>query len=130
MKSLHLNRKINIACRLAILATVVCALAAGPSRSSAYSNATGITVVNSSSREIRYLYLSPVGEDNWGPDQLNDARLTNGQSVTLSDVSCGGSEIKVIAEDSDGCFLSSVVSCGGAAQWTITNATSADCGSE
>lgn len=130
MKSLHINRKMEIVGRLAILAAIVCVLVAGSLRSSAYSNATGITVVNNSSHEIHYLYLSPVDQDNWGPDQLNNASLGNGQSVTLNNVSCDGTQIKVIAEDSDGCFLSSVVSCGGSAQWTITNETPADCGSE
>jgi hypothetical protein len=130
MKSLRLNRKMELGCRLVILAAIVCALVAGSSPSSAYSNVTGITVVNNSSREIRYLYLSPVDQDNWGPDQLNSASLNNGQSVTLSNVSCDGAEIKIIGEDRDGCFLSGVVSCGGDAQWTITNNTPADCGSE
>lgn len=130
MKSLRINRKMEIGCRLVILVAIMCALGAGASRSSAYSNATGITVVNNSSREIRFLYLSSVNDENWGPDQLNNASLNNGQSVTLSNVSCGGADIKVIAEDRDGCFLSSVVSCSGNAQWTITNDTPADCGSE
>ena len=90
---------------------------------------SGITVTNNSNRQIIYLYLSPVEQDNWGPDQLNNASLGNGQSVTLSNVSCSGSQIKVIGEDSDGCFVSAIVSCGDG-QWTITNETPADCGSE
>lgn len=129
MKSLFTNRK-NVRYRPIILMVIMCALVAVPLlAASAHPNATSITVTNNSSRSIHFLYLSPANEDNWGPDQLNNASLNNGQSVTLSNVSCGGTQIKVIAEDSDGCFLSSVVSCGDNAQWTITNDTPADCGS-
>lgn len=129
MKSL-LNKKRDAAYRLVILLVVLCALVAMPLLSSARPSAAGITVTNNSGRVIRYLYLSSVEQDNWGSDQLNNASLNNGQSVTLNNVACSGAEIKVIAEDSDGCFLSSVVSCAGSAQWTITNETPADCGSE
>jgi hypothetical protein len=52
----------------------------------------------------------------------------NGGSFTISDVSCSGSSIKVIAEDQEGCFSYQVVSCSGSATWTITNDTSRDCG--
>lgn len=130
MKSLFTNRKREVRYRPIILMVIMCALVAVPLlAASAHPNATNVTVVNNSGRVIRFLYLSPADNDNWGPDQLNNASLNNGQSVTLSDVACSGAEIKVIAEDSDGCFLSSVVSCGGNAQWTITNDTPADCGS-
>lgn len=128
MKSLLTIKNRNISYRLIILTVTVCALVAMPLLSSAHPTASGITVTNNSNREILYLYLSPVGQENWGPDQLNNASLHNGQSVTLSNVSCSGAEIKVIGEDRDGCFVSTVVSCSGDAQWTITSETPADCG--
>lgn len=131
MKSLLTSGKRNISYRLAIPMFVLVVLAAVPLLSSGHSSAaSSITVVNNSSREIHFLYLSPVNQDDWGADQLNDATLNNGQSVTLSNVACGGAEIKVIGEDKDGCFLSAVVSCAGNTEWTITNDTPADCGSE
>ena len=130
MKSLLTNRKRDFTYRPVILLVVVCALVAMPLLTSAHPFAAGITVTNNSSRVIRFIYLSPVEQDNWGPDQLNNASLSNGQSVTLNNVSCSGAEIRVIGEDTDGCFLSFVVSCAGNAQWTITNETPADCGSE
>ena len=128
MKSLLNKRKRNISCRPVILTAVVCALLAMPLLSSARPHAAGITVTNNSSREILYIYFSPVEQENWGPDQLNNSSLQSGQSVTLTNASCSGAEIKVIAEDRDGCFVSAVVSCAGDAQWTITNETPADCG--
>jgi hypothetical protein len=130
MKSLLTNGKKDFNYRMVVLMLVASVFLALPLLSSARPHAAGITVVNNSNRVIRYLYLSPVDQENWGPDQLNNSSLNNGQSVTLSNVSCSGAEIKVIAEDSDGCFLSSVVSCSGNAQWTITSDTPADCGSE
>jgi hypothetical protein len=129
MKSLLTNRKRNVSYRPVILMVVVCALVAVPLLSSAHPSVSSITVTNNSGRDIRFLYLSPVDEDNWSADQLNNASLGNGQSVTLSNVSCSGSQVKVIGEDADGCFVSSVVSCTGGS-WTITSDTPADCGSE
>lgn len=131
MKKFLMKRKRGVQYRLVIFMVVAFALVAVPLLSSARPNSvSSITITNNSSREIRFLYLSPVDQYNWGGDQLNGASLNTGQAVTLSNVSCSGAEIKVIGEDRDGCFLSSVVSCSGTAQWTITNDTPADCGSE
>jgi len=112
---------------LAVFAGVmVCAplLSAAPAPTTA-----AITIVNNSSREIRHVYLSPPDSNNWGSDQLGSSVIApNGGSVTLSNVSCGGSGIKVIAEDHDGCFSYAVVSCSDNANWTITSSTTRDCG--
>lgn len=108
---------------IGILATVPLLLGAHPSPT------TAITVVNDSSREIRHLYLSPTNQDNWGPDQLNGSMIgSGGGSYTLSNVECNQSDIKVITEDHNGCFLYKVVSCGQSATWTITNDATPDCG--
>lgn len=91
--------------------------------------AMSITVTNNSGRDIHHLYLSPVERDAWGPDQLNDTVLRAGQSVTINDVSCAGYEIKLIAEDREGCFVYTVVSCAQASTgWTITADMPKDCG--
>jgi len=90
---------------------------------------TSITIVNNSGREIRHVYLSPPDQNNWGSDQLvNSVIAPNGGSFTISNASCGGSGVKVIAEDHDGCFSYQVVSCSEGATWTITNDTTRDCG--
>lgn len=87
-----------------------------------------ITVVNNTTREIRFLYLSPANADDWGPDQLNGAAIGVGQTYTLSGVS-GGGTIKVVAEDQDGCFLSQVVDYTNGATWTLTSSDPRNCGS-
>ncbi len=87
-----------------------------------------IGVTNDATRRIDGLYLSLYADRSWGPDQLNAIALTSGAGVTLSNVACDGSAIVVIAEDEAGCFLYRTVPCGGDASWTITNATTRDCG--
>lgn len=114
--------------RLVVLIAALCVLAALPLLSSARARTNSINVVNGSNRQIINIYLSPADSDNWGPEQLHGSGIAPGQSFNLEDVACSQSQIKVVAEDSDGCFLSAPVGCGGAATWTITNETAVDCG--
>lgn len=112
--------------RLVILCGLLGSLAALPLLSSARSS-NSINIVNNSNRTIRYVYLSPVDNDTWTGDQLGGNGVSPGQSSTLGNVSCQ-QQIKVIGEDQDGCFLSTVVACDADATWTITNDAVADCG--
>jgi len=131
MKSPIANSTSNAIKGFALVVILIGILAAVPSLSGAHAPAaTSITVVNNSSREIRHLYLSPVSQDSWGPDQLGGSMIgSGGGSYTLNDVSCSQSTIKVISEDQNGCFLYRTVSCGGSSTWTITNDATPDCGS-
>ena len=95
--------------------------------SHARTQAISLTVTNSTNREIRHLYLSPPDSNNWGADLLNDSVIAPNGSATLS-ISCDQASTKVIAEDQNGCFVSTVVSCGGNAAWTINNDVTPDCG--
>jgi len=114
---------------LVALAICVGIMVCGPLLSQAHVSTSSITIVNNSGREIRHVYLSAPDQNNWGSDQLSNSVIApNGGSFTISDVSCSGSTIKVIAEDHEGCFSYQVVSCSGSATWTITNDTSRDCG--
>jgi len=123
MKNSHGKRNLY---RLAILSLSLFALAA---LSSARTVTTSVNIVNDSSKEIRNVYLSHVNADDWSDNQLsNGATIAPGQSFNLSSVACDQQQVKVIGEDQDGCFLSTVVSCGDAATWTITNTSARDCG--
>lgn len=114
---------------LVVLGIFVGMMAGGPLLSSAHAPSTAITVVNNSSREIRHLYLSAPDQNNWGSDQLvNSVISPDGGSFTISNVSCGGASIKVIAEDHEGCFIYQVVTCSETVTWTITNDATRDCG--
>lgn len=86
-------------------------------------------VNNSTSREIVHVYLSHVDADDWSGNQLGDSTISPGHSSTVSNFTCDQQQIKVIGEDQDGCFLSTVVTCGENGTWTITNETARDCGS-
>ena len=122
------SRVKSVPSRPVALMIAVCVLAALPLLSSARARSNSVNVVNGSDRQIIHVYLSPVDNDNWGPEQLNGSVIAPGQSFNLEDVACTQSQVKVVAEDGDGCFLSAPVNCGGASTWTITNDTVADCG--
>jgi len=130
MKSAIANSTSSVIKGFALVVILLGIFAAAPLLSGAHAPAaTSITVVNNSSRQIRHLYLSPANQDNWGPDQLGGSMIgSGGGSYTLSDVSCSQSNIKVIAEDQNGCFLYQIVSCGGSSTWTITENATPDCG--
>ena len=111
-----------------IILVALLTLAAMPLMSSARTAATSVNIVNNSSREISNVYLSHVNANDWSANQLGNATIPAGQSFTLNNVACDQQQVRVIAEDVDGCFLYTVVDCGDSAVWTITNATARDCG--
>ena len=124
-----LHKSNHLFTSLVVLVVFVGMMVCGPLLSSAHAPSTAITIVNNSGREIRHVYLSAPDQNNWGSDQLvNSVISANGGSFTISNVSCGGPSIKVIAEDQDGCFIYQVVSCSENVTWTITNDTARDCG--
>jgi hypothetical protein len=86
-----------------------------------------IKVVNNSSWEIRRFYLSPVDNDNWGPDQLNESSISSGATRNLN-VSWDQSTVKLVAEDQDGCFMYTTIEATGSQVWTITSDTTRNCG--
>ena len=112
----------------AILAVVFCAIIAVPTLLRARPDGNSITVTNNSSRNITHIYLAAPERDNWGPDQLNDTILSSGESVTLTNVACYETGIKVVTEDRDGCFVSAVMACATNGAWTITDDDVPDCG--
>lgn len=112
--------------RWMLFLTVVCAFAMFTVRSGAAPTLT-ITVVNNSSWEIRHLYLSPADSDNWGADQLNNSAISPGTQRQLN-VSWEQSTVKLVAEDQDGCFLSTIVETSGSPSWTITSQSARNCG--
>jgi len=113
--------------RLITFCVVFCALTALPLLSSARSS-NSVNIVNNSNRVITHVYLSHVNIDDWGSDQLGGTVISPGQSFELTNFACDQQQMKVIGEDQEGCFLSSVVACGDQATWTITNDTAANCG--
>ena len=126
MKTFNANRRLVYL--LAVVALSLTGLASATKLSRARTLSSSITIVNNSSKDIRHLFLSPPDSKNWSADQLHDSAITPSHSFTVSDVSCTEANIRVIAEDEDGCFLYQVVSCASDTSWTITNDLTPDCG--
>lgn len=103
-------------------------IASMPLLSLARTMSTSVQIVNNSGREIRNVYTSHVDADDWSSDLLGEASIAAGQSFSLNNLNCDQQSVKVIAEDQDGCFLSTIVVCGDSATWTITSDTARDCG--
>lgn len=114
---------------LVLVGVFVGVMVCGPLLSRAYAPTMSITIVNNSNREIRHVFLSAPDSNNWGSDQLaNSVISANGGSFTISNASCNGSGVKVIAEDHEGCFFYQVVACSDNSTWTITASATPDCG--
>jgi hypothetical protein len=111
---------------LIIICVALVVFASLPLLSSAHAPSVSVNIVNNSNREIRNVYLSPVDSDDWSADQIGSAILP-GHSFALS-VTCSQEQIKVIGEDDDGCFVSTVASCSAGSTWTITAESARDCG--
>jgi hypothetical protein len=122
MKNSRTKRNLG---RLVILSMTLFALAM---LSSARTMTTSVSIVNNSNKAVVNVYLSHVNSDDWGVNQLGDTTISPGQSFSLNNVACDQQQVKVISEDEDGCYSSTVVSCGSSSTWTITNSTAKDCG--
>ena len=113
--------------RLALIVTLVssmgtvCLLFAAPAQT------ITLTVVNNSTREIRYLYLSPADNDNWGADQLNDSAISPGATRTIN-ITWEQAAVKLVGEDQDGCFLSTTKSVTSNIEWAIASDAPRHCG--
>ena len=85
-----------------------------------------VSVVNNAQKAVSHLYLASAGQANWTGDQLTGA-IGSGASQSLS-VTWSESTVQLIAEDEDGCFLSTTIDNSGSPSWTITSSTPRDCG--
>ena len=120
---LLMNTRIYPLLILVAVAGLFCVLSP---RSSATATALTISVVNNSQKEIRHLFLAPAGTDNWGDDQISQP-ISAGTSRNIN-ASWSESTVKVVAEDEDGCFLTTTLEAAGTPNWTITTSTARNCG--
>jgi len=125
----RLRKSNTLSISVLVLGVFVGLMVCSPLLSKAHAPTSAITIVNNSSHEIRHVFLSAPDQNNWSGDQLGSSAIPgNGGSATISNVSCNGPSIKVIAEDEEGCFIYQVVTCSDSVTWTITNDASRDCG--
>ncbi len=66
---------------------------------------SNITFRNSSNWVITHLYLSPVEQNTWGPDQLGAEVIRTGGSFTVTGIPCGNYDLKLVDEDRDECIV-------------------------
>lgn len=125
--SIRIRSSIITCVALLVLASLPL-LSSARSKSTSMATSTSVNIVNSSSRTIRNVYLSHVDADDWGSNQLGESTIASGQSFNLNISSWDQQQVKVVGEDSDGCFLSTVVTSGQNETWTINNDTARDCG--
>lgn len=63
---------------------------------------------NKSKWEIHELYFAPADEKTWGPDQLEDEVIEVKETFTLTKISKGNYDIKIVDEDGDVCEVADV----------------------
>ena len=125
----RLSKSNTLSISVLVLGVFLGMMVYSPSLSTAHAPASAITIVNNSSHEVRHVFLSAPDQNNWSADQLGSSAIpANGGSATISNISCNGPSIRVIAEDEDGCFVYQVVTCSDSVTWTITNDAARDCG--
>ena len=127
MKILTTPLNSKTAIRFSMLLAAIFALGTVALPYAAPPQAVTLTIVNNTSRDIRHVYVAPANSDNWGADQLNNSAIAPGVSRTLN-INWDQSTVKLVAEDADGCFMTSTVSTAGTIDWTITDSTPRDCG--
>ncbi len=81
-----------------------------------------VEIINQTNWDIHHLYVSPVNERNWGPDQLGTNIIArNGGRFRLTNIPCANYDIKVVDNDGDECIIENAEICGGGYEWRITN---------
>ncbi|WP_322996032.1 hypothetical protein [Castellaniella sp.] len=95
---------------LALTAAILCA--------PLIAQAAQVKFINQSSWNIQEIYFAPSSQTNWGEDHLGKDILEKGDSLTLSDVSKGVWDVRVVDEDGDECIISEVT-IDGSDSWTI-----------
>ena len=70
--------------------------------------AANVEVENRSSWDIHEIYFSPSSQEDWGEDYLGREVLKHGMTLTLTGVSSGRWDIRLVDEDADVCVLEDV----------------------
>ena len=81
--------------------------------------ASDIAVINQSDWALDNFYLSPVGQNEWGPDQLGEDIVSSGENFLLKGVPCDSYDVKLVDEDGDECILGGVNVCAENQGWII-----------
>ncbi len=91
------SRRVNLL-RCGVAALLLTCVAAS-------AQAEAVRIINNSSWQIHYLFLSFANAADWGPDQLGNDVLGYGDWIDLYDVPCGYYDLRLIDEDGDECIV-------------------------
>lgn len=91
------------------------------SSSSFESGSTGsFLVVNDSSQDLYFLYVSPSSSSSWGPDQLGTEILDPGESIEINGVPCGRDyDLKAELDYDTATEWDVYLPCGATVRWTL-----------
>ena len=67
--------------------------------------AATINIENKSSWEIHEIYFAPSSQDDWGDDHLGKKVLKPGMTLTLTGVTAGKWDVRLVDEDEDECII-------------------------
>ena len=81
--------------------------------------AVNITVRNRTGYTIYYLYISPVGLNNWGQDMLGDNVLPNGSDFTVIGEAGVRYDFRAVDEDGDSYTRMNIGLNQGSGDWWI-----------
>ncbi len=58
-----------------------------------------IKIANSTGQSINYAYVSPASSSTWGVDQLGSSTIASGSNFTLTNITAGSYDVKVVLAD-------------------------------
>ena len=113
---------------IAMFAVVFGAYMLESSSTEAQRRTATVTIRNNSSWNLHHFYVSPHDQNTWGPDQLGDEVIANGESFTITDIPCDAYDLKLVDEDGDQCIITDIDLCNENLVWTIDQSVLANCG--
>ena len=108
--------------RLVIGVVLLCALVVP-----ALAQSANVKVINQSKWELHHMFVSSIGDNQWGPDQFEDNILAPGESFRLTKIPCDVYDIKVVDEDGDECVIDEVDLCRDNSSWRVTDSDLLQC---
>lgn len=67
-----------------------------------------LTLENKTGKDLHELYFAPAGEEEWGPDQLGDDIVENGETFTLTKIAKGKYDVMFVDENDAKCDIRDV----------------------
>ncbi|MES2820010.1 MAG: hypothetical protein V4812_13595 [Pseudomonadota bacterium] len=70
--------------------------------------ASTVKIENASSWDIYEIYFAPSSQEDWGEDHLGEQALISGMTLTLTGVTAGKWDVRLVDEDQDVCVVQEV----------------------